>query len=485
MSDKLINQSKIYETLLTNKSDSYTDIQLALEITAEFIKSRKRILYGGMAIDFALKKKGHEGIYTDDIIPDYDFYTPYSVEDSNELSLLLTDAGLPNISSINAFHQTTRKVRVNFENVADVSYVPTTQYEKIPTSVYQGFTFVNPLYQMIDLHRSSAFLFENPPLEPINHRIVKDMTRYRSLAEYYPIIANIEPNLELDEIKLPVGDVIGGLLSYAFYYKLSPIPEAIPMTLNGQMVKFPSKYSDIVKPIIITDDFQKILEFYTNLKKGGKAKKSKTSKEKGKKSKNKDKSKKSKGKKSKDNKDKRNPKKEDKIIYKNKLLGIIPRSIEINQLTIFDNKGSVLSVSDNGYKVPTVQYTLMYCLFMYHQSEDSRYLEFYKSIKLMIQHMDKKYKELVDVEPDEAKELLSTPFFLNTGRYGDYNWGEMYLIRIRDKYNQINDIKVQRNTPKNFYPSNRGRKWDNFDYSLFAINGEEVSPFESLELFSE
>ena len=59
----------------------------------KFIKDKKRILYGGLAIDVAFKKHG-QGIYDPKYtFPDYDFYSPSHIEDSIIICNQLYDAG--------------------------------------------------------------------------------------------------------------------------------------------------------------------------------------------------------------------------------------------------------------------------------------------------------------------------------------------------------------------------------------------------------
>ena len=136
-----------------------------------------------MSIDFALKLKQHDGIYKDDILPDYDFYSHQHFKDAYDLAQWLNRLGFKNISVINAMHPSTMKVRINFITIADITYIPKVILDNIPFLKYKGFHIVHPHYQMIDQHRSLSYPYENAPRETIMNRMKKDMKRYDLLYE--------------------------------------------------------------------------------------------------------------------------------------------------------------------------------------------------------------------------------------------------------------------------------------------------------------
>ena len=84
--DHVFNNSKVYEDIRERRTDGFADIERALEIVREYIVRKKRILYGGMSIDISLKLADHPGIYADDAVPDYDFYSPDIEGDGNEIA---------------------------------------------------------------------------------------------------------------------------------------------------------------------------------------------------------------------------------------------------------------------------------------------------------------------------------------------------------------------------------------------------------------
>lgn len=196
---------KYYENIAIKKSLHYDEIIRALDIVKKFIMREERIITGGMSIDYALKLKEVKGIYDADALPDYDFFSPEHHKDAYQLAQWLYRVGFRGISVINAMHPSTMKVRINFNVVADITYVPKHILEHIPTLRYRGFIIIHPHVQMIDQHRSLSFPYENAPREVINSRPHKDMKRYDLLYEQYPLrMLNIkERETGLKEYSIP------------------------------------------------------------------------------------------------------------------------------------------------------------------------------------------------------------------------------------------------------------------------------------------
>lgn len=177
---------KEYENIII-KNDKFTeDTMISLGLVKKYVCENKLIIVGGMAIDFALRLKGTQ-LYEDDVLPDYDFYSPNHNTDAYHIAEKLNKAGLKNISVINANHISTMRVRVNYTVVADVTYMPKDIYDKLPCLLYRDIRIIHPHYQLIDQHRALSYPYENPPWEVITHRWKKDASRYDLLYDYYPL----------------------------------------------------------------------------------------------------------------------------------------------------------------------------------------------------------------------------------------------------------------------------------------------------------
>lgn len=158
----------------------------ALDAVRAFIIARGLILFGGLAIDCALRLKGGR-IYPDAQRPDYDFMSFRSVDDAYDLADELANAGFVGVGAVRGIHVQTMKVRVDFRWVADVGHVPRDVYDTIPTFEYQGMRVVHPDFQRMDMHLAFCFPYNAPPREDVFHRWRKDLKRINLYERYYPI----------------------------------------------------------------------------------------------------------------------------------------------------------------------------------------------------------------------------------------------------------------------------------------------------------
>ncbi len=186
---KTIAASKIYEQLVIEADPMYEDVVKVISIVKNFIRTKKLIIYGGTAIDFALRLRGDK-IYPDESlsVADLDFFSPDSVNDSYELADILYAAGYAESRAIVATYVRTMRVDIGSNHfIADISYMPPRIFEKMPYLEYDGMRIVHPNFQRADLHSSLSFPYDNPPQEVIFSRWSKDIKRFNLLDKYYPI----------------------------------------------------------------------------------------------------------------------------------------------------------------------------------------------------------------------------------------------------------------------------------------------------------
>lgn len=242
-STELEVNDKYYENLVVKKSQYYDETVRALDIVKRFIIREQRILVGGMAIDYALKAKQEPGIYTDDILPDYDFYSSEHHVDAYSIAEWLFRVGFRNVSVINALHPSTMRVRVNFVVVADITYIPRKILENIPTLRYHGFLIIHPHVQMIDQHRALSYPYENAPRETIiGARPRKDMKRYDMLYAQYPLrLLNIKDTILKTQIHSIPTELLKNQCATGFFALIYWIQEAKKLgyktTLNFGEIK--------------------------------------------------------------------------------------------------------------------------------------------------------------------------------------------------------------------------------------------------------
>jgi hypothetical protein len=154
----------------------------ALALVRDFIAARGLILFGGLAIDYALRARGG-ALYPDDERPDYDFLSPRSVDDAYDLADLLTKAGFEEVAAIGAVHVQSMRVRTRLVVVADIGYVPLSVFARIPTLTRDGVRYVDPAFQAMDMHLAFCYPFSSAPMEDIFHRWRKDLKRWNLLAD--------------------------------------------------------------------------------------------------------------------------------------------------------------------------------------------------------------------------------------------------------------------------------------------------------------
>lgn len=94
----------------------------ALSIVENFIKRKKRVCYGGTAMN-ALLPANKKFYNPDKDLPDYDFYTPEADDDVDELVKELKLNGFREVHHKLGIHEGTKKVLVNYIAVADVSSI--------------------------------------------------------------------------------------------------------------------------------------------------------------------------------------------------------------------------------------------------------------------------------------------------------------------------------------------------------------------------
>lgn len=215
--------AQYYKDLMVEKSANRDKLKKAISVAEKFIKKHKLIIVGGQSIDYALRIKNHTGIYKDSSIPDLDVVSCKHHYYAYNLALNLSQSNITGISVINALHPSTMKVRVDFQDVMDITYVPEKIEECMPTLWYKGYHIIHPHYQYIDQHRSLSYPYENSPYENILNRLEKDITRYELLYKYYPmrILYTIGTTVNLKDYMIPkavfLDQCINGFMALSYW----------------------------------------------------------------------------------------------------------------------------------------------------------------------------------------------------------------------------------------------------------------------------
>lgn len=215
------------------------DMKEALDIVLSHVKTHKRKIYGGFAIDAAIVAKSpKDSIYDDSKFPDIDFYSPQPIEDVKELCAALIKAGYKEVSGKSAIHGGTLKVRAEhtFE-IADVTYCWEYLYHKIPTiTTKKGLTVVAPQFQIIDVYKT----FVDPLFGWL--KIDKSVRRAALLEKLYLLRPFPSPKKKFEDAAMPKRSekyllallevlkgredvVIVGDLAYNIFIETSEVPK--------------------------------------------------------------------------------------------------------------------------------------------------------------------------------------------------------------------------------------------------------------------
>jgi hypothetical protein len=187
---------KDYENVALRHDPVYYNVEEIIEVLKAYIKEAGLIIYGGLAIDYALRLKGDK-LYPDDLLQvDYDFYSPNNIVDSYTLAeaflgVVTKQVGTEaaeGVRAIGGMHFKTMRVDIRDNHfIADITYVPPSLFKLLPTLEHEGIKIIHPDFQRLDIHHALSFPYDYPPTEVITNRWKKDLTRFQLLEKYYPV----------------------------------------------------------------------------------------------------------------------------------------------------------------------------------------------------------------------------------------------------------------------------------------------------------
>lgn len=169
------------EALLGKKIANGEEVNKMISIVEDFLIRKKLICYGGTAINNILPKFAQ--FYNKDIeIPDYDFYSPNSLEDAKELANIFYEAGYAEVEAKSGVHFGTYKVFVNFIPMADITYLPKPLFDSIQDD---SITIAGIRYAPANFLRMNMFLELSRPAGDVS-RWEKVLKRLTLLNTHYP-----------------------------------------------------------------------------------------------------------------------------------------------------------------------------------------------------------------------------------------------------------------------------------------------------------
>jgi len=175
------------------KTMNSPEIKKIIDIVERFLRDKKRICYGGTAINNLLPQ--NDQFYNKEIeLPDYDFYSPEPLKDAKELADIYYEEGYTEIEAKSGMHAGTFKVFVNYIPVADITYLPGNLYKRImkDSKVVDGI-----YYCAINYLRMSMYLELSRPAGDVS-RWEKVLKRLSLFNKHYPLRGK---NCDYDQIQ--------------------------------------------------------------------------------------------------------------------------------------------------------------------------------------------------------------------------------------------------------------------------------------------
>jgi Poly(A) polymerase catalytic subunit len=334
--------------ILDLKRPNYDELVKMMGIIYDFIAERKIIVGGGLAMHYALKLKGHPGIYDDRKLPDFDVFSKDCCKDSNDLAKLLYEKGYEKVDSINAIADNVRRVRFNYESFVDIWQTNIDQ----PSISYDKILISDPLFQRLVLYDMLSQPFGYELVELMVTRANKDSSRLKLMDQYYPLDVVVTPSQDMitSDIKLVPDAFASGLLAYALYYGLAESP------YKDELVKVEYNNGQLLHP----KDLPKRFAFYHYTSKYKNA--------------------------------------HDKKIEN--YCKYLPKALVVGDNEIYNIKYMILSFHTiNGIKVLHLYSLMVYFMVQYFLTKKEIYLQLVKSIQIMQKHSDSQPKYDISYEP--------------------------------------------------------------------------------------
>lgn len=175
----------IAEKIKSKKVIKSPEIKKIITIVENFIRNKKLICYGGIAINNLLPEK--DKFYNFDIdLPDYDFYSNNALNDAKELADIYAIEGYNDVEAKAGLHVGTYKIFVNYIPVADITQMDDILFNNIKKEAIE---IDEILYCPVNFLKMSMYLELSSPKGDVS-RWEKVLKRLILLNKNYPLIGN-------------------------------------------------------------------------------------------------------------------------------------------------------------------------------------------------------------------------------------------------------------------------------------------------------
>lgn len=211
--DQIVDESETIRGKLL--SPTLDDYKQGMQVIRDFIKKKKRIVYGGDAYDKLVRNVSSDFIYKPISRKDIEFYTPEPIQDLIELCNLLHSKGFPWVQGSQANHDESYKIFVDFDNLCDLSYMPRNVFGNMPVLKIDGIIYSHPSWILVDIFRQY-----NDPIS--SYWRLKDKTFFRAniLMKNYPLVLNTSKKVKKcnihNDFKKEIFDLINSMDTIIF-----------------------------------------------------------------------------------------------------------------------------------------------------------------------------------------------------------------------------------------------------------------------------
>lgn len=187
--EKITKEAQKQQMLLIEPHED--EIRKVTAVILDFVAENKRKIYGGYALNLLVRDKNpKDAIYTEDEMPDIDFYSPEPLRDLVKICNTLHQMGFKRVMGREALHKETYSIKVNNQLYCDISYVPRNIYHRMPfrelaikgqDGKVRKLMVIGPEFMMIDYFRLTTDMILSA------WRLEKSVKRFYLLQKYYPL----------------------------------------------------------------------------------------------------------------------------------------------------------------------------------------------------------------------------------------------------------------------------------------------------------
>jgi len=238
------------------------ELLYATDIVENFLRRKRRVCYGGTAINAILPEK-MKFYDKDKDLPDYDFFSPHPEDDLVLLAKDLHHAGFTEVTQRIGIHEGTHKLLVNFIAIADITFMNPDLYKIVHQRALKkdGIYYADP-----DFLRMNMYLELSRPRgqvtrwDKVYERLLllnkafplKAKTNCGQLPRSASIPVEIREKLLgflLNKHRVLVGAEVAALYSFSMRFKKFKSPGVQWFVKNGGTVVF-------LSPALVQDSFE-------------------------------------------------------------------------------------------------------------------------------------------------------------------------------------------------------------------------------------